>query len=140
RERPGGATHRDGGRPLRAARLLPVLLPALRLRAAADRAARAPRLRGTLPDRRDPPVAPRLPAAPLRESVQARLRARLTEDRLRRVALAARRLADARGRLSGDVARRRGVHSGDDSRPRAARSHAYPASGSRRLMPPGEAG
>src|SRR5262249_56756922 len=111
--------------PLRAARLLPLPPAALRLRSAAHRSPGAGGLRGTLRDRRHPPLAPRLPAPLLRQPVQARLRARRPEGRVGRLALAARRLAYAGGRLGRRVA---GGGRGDPRGALAQRSGAGAAS------------
>src|SRR5439155_535586 len=88
----------DRGHPrtVRAARLLPLLVPALRLRPAPHRAPRPARVRRPLSARGDPRAPRALPRALLRKSVQTRLRAGLAEGRLGRVAVAARRLAHAR--------------------------------------------
>src|SRR5262249_50754622 len=122
-DQPGAAPPRRRGRdhpevrgdhrPLRAARLLPLLAPPLRLRSAPDRAHGAPRLRGPLRPPDHPPLADRLPAPLLPEPVQARLPARRAEGRLGRLALAARRLAHAERRLRRRLARRGGVDPGD---------------------------
>src|SRR5437016_3422796 len=108
-------------RPLRAARLLPLLLPALRLRPAAHRAHGAARLRRALRGGGDPALAPRLPRAFLRQPVQARLRPRRPQSRLGRLPLPPRRLAHALRRLRGCLAQR---SQGDPREPRPAASGA----------------
>src|SRR5437870_4871023 len=126
RDRPalGGAD-----RPLRAARLLPLLLPALRLRPAAHRAHGAARLRRALRGGGHPALAPRLPRALLRQPVQARLRPRRPQSRLGRLPLPPRRLAHALRRVGGRLASR---SQGDPREPRApARGAARDARGQR---------
>ena len=68
---------------------------------------------GPLRARRDPALAPGVPAPLLRQPVQARLRAGRAEGRLGRVAVAARRLAHAERRLPCRLAGRGGVDPGD---------------------------
>jgi NAD+ synthase (glutamine-hydrolysing) len=78
---------------------------------AAHRAHGAARLRRPLPDRRRAPLAARLPAALLRQPVQARLHAGCTQGRLGRIAVAARRLAHALGCVGHGLAHRGRDHS-----------------------------
>src|SRR5438093_1034136 len=116
-------------RPLRAARLLPLLLPALRLRPAAHRAHGAARLRRALRGGGHPALAPRLPRALLRQPVQARLRPRRPQSRLGRLPLPPRRLAHALRRVGGCLAQR---SQSDPREPRApARGAARDARGQR---------
>src|SRR5262249_5950577 len=85
-------------RPLPATRFLRVPLPAFGPRPAPGRAHGAPRVRRPLSPGRDPALAVDLPAPLLREPVQARLRPRLPQGRLRRLPLPPRRLAHAERR------------------------------------------
>src|SRR6266705_3098453 len=108
-------------RPLRAARRLPLLLPAFRLRPAAHRAHGAARLRRALRGGGHPALAPRLPRALHCQPGQAQLRPRRPQGRLGRLPLPPRRLAHAVRRVGGRLAQRSQGHPGE---PRPAASGA----------------
>src|SRR5439155_5017281 len=102
------AADRVGDRPLRAARLLPVPLPAVRGRPGEGAVpGKARGVRGEVPAGAGAEVAAGVPDAVLRQPVQAELPAGWAEGRLGEP-LAARRLADAVRRGRRGVARRAG--------------------------------